>query len=226
MRGLGALALIAALGLCALGQVQYGPSATPAQVLELLEALAASPAMKWQTRGGLAAAMEDGRLTPQVAYALFLKLQGLSPGDQEAALQVLIEPLQGGYPLDRLFNEALKGLRLSRPWPEVEGVIRLRVGLLKATGQVLERYGLLPQPGMRTDNGERLVLEVAWAVGDHLVAGGSPADTGGMSSLVKTRLARLRERVLPAWLVDPLLQAISPALLSELVGLALDQERR
>jgi len=43
---------------------------------------------------------------------------------------------------------------------------------------------------------------------------------------VETRLFRLRDRILPAELVDPVLEALSPALIQEIVELALNPERR
>jgi hypothetical protein len=216
--------------------VPLAPAVPADEVLQLVQGLAIPDDLKAQVQAELVAAMAEGRLTPGVAYAFLSEVQSLSPGEQTDAMTMLVHALQGGFILDPLLNEALKGLRLNRPWPEVAGVLGLRINLLVAAQQVLGSQGLLaspaPQYGFRTTSASgppptaELVLETAWAIGDFLVAGGSPADLIPMTSLVETRLSRLRDRILPAELVDPVLEALSPALIQEIVELALNPERR
>jgi len=230
------LALLVLLGCWAWGQVPLAPAVPADEVLQLVQGLAIPDDLKAQVQAELVAAMAEGRLTPGVAYAFLSEVQSLSPGEQTDAMAMLVHALQGGFILDPLLNEALKGLRLNRPWPEVAGVLGLRINLLVAAQQVLGSQGLLASPapryGFRTTSASgppptaKLVLETAWAIGDFLVAGGSPADLIPMTSLVETRLFRLRDRILPAELVDPVLEALSPALIQEIVELALNPERR
>lgn len=219
------------------GQVPLAPEVPPEEVLALVRALEIPDELKVGAQLELSPAMAEGRLTPGVAFAFLSEVQGLSPGEQADALAMLVQGLEQGFILDPLLNEALKGLRLNRPWPEVAGVLELRVNLLVATQQVLESRGLLSPPvgtplyELRTTQSGispamQLVLETAWAIGDFLVAGGSPADVVPMASLLKSRLSRLRDWGLPSQLVDPVLESLSPILVQEIVELALNPERR
>lgn len=237
MKGWAPIAIAFLIGVLAGAQTPLAPPASPDQVLELLQALPAPPDLKESLAGELTAAMNEQRLTPGVALAFLGEVAELSQADREDALGILNHALAGGYILDPLLNEALKGLRLGRPWPEVAGVLKLRIRLLDATQQVLQWQGVVlrplgeaqplpqraPQPGPPPE--AALVLEIAWAIGDFLVAGGSPADAVSMVEKVEERLLRLRG-LLPVELVDHLLAELSPALVRQIVGLALSPERR
>lgn len=238
MRSWGLVGLVLLMGGLGWAQVPLAPPATPDQVLELLQTLPAPPDLKQSLTGELIAAMQEARLTPGVALAFLKEVAELSQADREDALGILNHALAGGYILDPLLNAALKGLRLGRPWSEVAGVLKLRIRLLDTTQQVFQRQGVLlmplgeaqpsvlraPQPGPLPE--AKLVLETAWAIGDFLVAGGSPADAGSMAREVEERLLRLRGWLLPADLVDRLLAELSPALIQQIVGLALSPERQ
>ena len=239
MKGWAPIAIAFLIGVLAGAQTPLAPPASPDQVLELLQALPAPPDLKESLAGELTAAMNEQRLTPGVALAFLGEVAELSQADREDALGILNHALAGGYILDPLLNEALKGLRrLGRPWPEVAGVLKLRIRLLDATQQVLQWQGVVlmplgeaqplpqraPQPGPPPE--AALVLEIAWAIGDFLVAGGSPADAVSMVGKVEERLLRLRGWLLPAELVDHLLAELSPALVRQIAGLALSPERR
>lgn len=227
------LVLISLVGGPVWGQVPLAPAVSPDAVVELVQGLSIPDDVKAQAQGELLAAMADGRLTPGVAFSFLSEIQDLSPGDQTDAVTTLDRALERGLILDPLLNEALKGLRLGRPWPEVQAVLSLRINLLIATDEVFRTHRLLPlqqfevrAPQPSPPPRAELVLETAWAIGDYLVAGGSPADVGPITSLVETRLTRLRGRVLPADLVDPVLASVSPALVQEIMELALNPERR
>lgn len=237
MKGWTPIAIAFLIGVLAGAQTPLAPPASPDQVLELLQALPAPPDLKESLAGELTAAMNEQRLTPGVALAFLGEVAELSQAYREDALGILNHALAGGYILDPLLNEALKGLRLGRPWPEVAGVLKLRIRLLDATQQVLQWQGVVlrplgeaqplpqraPQPGPPPE--AALVLEIAWAIGDFLVAGGSPADAVSVVEKVEERLLRLRG-LLPVELVDHLLAELSPALVRQIVGLALSPERR
>ncbi len=238
MRRWAPVGLALLIGVLGWAQTPLAPPASPEQVLELLQALPAPPDLKESLAGELIAAMNEQRLTPGVALAFLEEVAELSQADREDALGILNHALAWGYILDPLLNETLKGLRLGRPWPEVAGVLKLRIRLLDATQQVFQWQGVLlmplgevqpfqlraPRPGPPPE--AELVLETAWAIGDFLVAGGSPADAASMAREVEERLLRLRGWWLPAELVDRLLAELSPALIQQIVGLALSPERR
>jgi hypothetical protein len=239
MRRIWALVVVVALGAWVGAQVPLAPLVSPPDVLGALSSLAAPEQLKSQLEPLLLAAMQGGRLTPGVAYAFLTEVRRLAPADQTSALNLLLEALQGKYQLDPLLNEALKGLRLRTPWPAVREVLALRIKLLDATQTTLERHGFALSISLKVSPlsrsqvvvaypspQERLVMEVAWAVGDYLIGGGNPGDSEAIASLVRTRLQRLRDRVLPAKEVDPLLALISPSLVQEIMGMALNTERR
>jgi len=72
----------------------------------------------------------------------------------------------------------------------------------------------------------KLISELAWAIGDYLSPGGSPTDAATIESKVRERLVRLRGTALAPGVVDPLIAVLSPALVQEIAGLALNPERR
>ena len=230
-----AVVLLVSLGRA---QVPLAPVVSPQDVLGVLAGMSVSESLKGEVAPLLTGAMQGGRLTPGVAYAYLSEVGRLPPADQTSALELLLTALKGKYPLDPLLNEALKGLRLRTPWPQVREILGLRIRLLDATQTTLERHGfalsisfqVAPLSKARVTAAfpaqERLVLEVAWAVGDYLIGGGNPGNSAAIASLVKTRLQLLRGRVVPPSEVDPLLSMISPSLIQEIMGLALNTERR
>ncbi|MGC9530022.1 MAG: hypothetical protein ACP5G2_05310 [Candidatus Bipolaricaulaceae bacterium] len=227
------IALLAcALPLAALGQVPFAPQAGPEAVLALVDQLSLPAELKAQLAAAAGAAMSQGRLTPGVGVAFLERMHALPSGQAEPALRVVVDALAGGFLVDPLLNEALKGLRLRRPWQEVVAVLRLRLALLEAARQVLAQQGVLPRAaptmggGGSAPVGDVLVLETAWAVGDFLLAEGTPDDGSGMAALLRQRLTSLRQTVLSPQEVDPLLAVLSPALAREIARLALDPERR
>lgn len=224
---LAGLVLLAVAGLAS-GQVPLAPAASPNDVLALLQSLSISPELKNELLEEVPSAMATGRLSPQVAVPFLQALSALPQTQIEQTLSIVREALGEKFIVDPLLNETLKGLRLARPWPEVIGMLQLRLALLTATRTVLQAHGLLPitPKGTSPFPSTKLVLELAWAIGDYLSSGGSPADGATMESMVRKRLVRLRGTALPPEVVDPLIAVLSPALVQEIAGLALNPERR
>jgi len=222
------LVLLAMAGLVS-GQVPLGPAASPNDVLALLQSLSISPELKGELLGEVSSALATGQLSPGVAVPFLQALSALPQAQIEQTLNIVREALGEKFIVDPLLNETLKGLRLARPWPEVMGMLQLRLALLTATRTVLQAHGLVPVPtpkGISPSPSTKLVLELAWAIGDYLSSGGSPADGATMESMVRNRLVRLRGTALPPEVVDPLIAVLSPALVQEIAGLALNPERR
>jgi len=229
MRTLFAGLVLLVMGGFVSGQVPLAPTVGPNEVLALLQSLPISPELKSKLQGEMSSALATGYLSPGVAFPFLQALSALPQAQIEQALSLVREALGEKLVVDPLLNEALKGLRLVRPWPEVMGMLQLRLALLKATGAVLQAHGLVPVPTPKGSSpflSAKLVLELAWAIGDYLVAGGSPVDGATMESMVRNRLIRLRGTALPPEVVDPLIAVLSPALVQEIAGLALNPERR
>ena len=226
--------LLLALGTATWGQVPLAPAVGPAEVLAFLQSMPIPTELKLDLTGEMTAAMAEGRLTPGVALPFLQECASLPPEQTEEVLLIVLHALAGEFIVDPLLNEALKGIRLSRPWPEVTGILRLRLALLEATRDVLTGQRLVPEsppPGYRStvptpSPSAKVILETAWAIGDFLIAGGNPADGAGMEALVRMRLTRLSGSVLPSQVVNPLLAVLSPALMQEITRLALNPERR
>ena len=221
------LVLLAMAGLVS-GQVPQAPAASPNDVLALLQSLSISPELKGELLGEVSSALATGQLSPGVAVPFLQALSALPQAQIEQTLNIVREALGEKFIVDPLLNETLKGLRLARPWPEVMGMLQLRLALLTATRTVLQAHGLVPitPKGTSPSPSTKLVLELAWAIGDYLTSGGSPADGATMESMVRNRLVRLRGTALPPEVVDPLIAVLSPALVQEIAGLALNPERR
>ena len=221
------LVLLAVAGLAS-GQVPQAPAASPNDVLALLQSLPISPELKSELLGEVPSALATGQLSPGVAVPFLQALSALPQAQIEQTLSIVCEALGEKFIVDPLLLETLKGLRLARPWPEVMGMLQLRLALLTATRTVLQAHGLVPitPKGTSPSPSTKLVLELAWAIGDYLTSGGSPADGATMESMVRNRLVRLRGTALPPEVVDPLIAVLSPALVQEIAGLALSPERR
>lgn len=228
-----ALLLLGILAMGAGAQIAFplAPQVAPEDVIAFLATLPVPEELKEPLAGEMLAAMGEGRLSPGIAMAFLQALSALSPQEQVQGLEVMLSALVGEMIVDPLLNEALQGLRLARPWAQVLNILQLRLGLLSATQAVFIQQGIIPlrpaQEHAPPDlDAALLVLEVAWAIGDHLISGNSPADAVGMEQLVQARLRRLRGSLLPVQLVDSVLDRLSPALIQEIVALALNPERR
>ena len=210
------------------GQVPLGPAASPNDVLTLLQSLPISPELKSELLGEVPSALATGLLSPRVAVPFLQALSALPQAQIEQTLSLVHEALEEKFIVDPLLLETLKGLRLARPWPEVMGMLQLRFALLRATRRVLQAHGLVPMTpkGISPSPSTKLISELAWAIGDYLSPGGSPADAATMESMVRERLVRLRGTALAPGVVDPLIAVLSPALVQEIAGLALNPERR
>ena len=224
---LAGLALLVVAGLAS-GQVPLAPAASPNDVLTLLQSLPISPELKSELLGEVPSALATGLLSPRVAVPFLQALSALPQAQIEQTLSLVHEALEEKFIVDPLLLETLKGLRLARPWPEVMGTLQRRFALLRATRTVLQAHGLLPMTpkGINPSPSTKLISELAWAIGDYLSSGGSPADAATMESMVRERLVRLRGTALAPGVVDPLIAVLSPALVQEIAGLALNPERR
>ena len=210
------------------GQVPLGPAASPNDVLTLLQSLPISPELKSELLGEAPSALATGLLSPRVAVPFLQALSALPQAQIEQTLNLVHEALREKFIVDPLLLETLKGLRLARPWSEVMGTLQRRFALLRATRTVLQAHGLLPMTpkGINPSPSAKLISELAWAIGDYLSPGGSPTDAATIESKVRERLVRLRGTALAPGVVDPLIAALSPALVQEIAGLALNPERR
>lgn len=224
-----------ALGMAAtvaLAQLPLAPAPSPAEVLAFLQTMAISPELKAVLTSLLGAGLVTGRATPQVALPLLRQLALRPPAQAEEALDVFRRALERGFIVDTgltgssLMNGVLKLLQMGQEWELVISNLRLRYSLLVATQTVLVRYGLVGLgargPGEPLLPQDRLILELAWAVGDHLL--GQPREP--MEAFVRTRLVNLRGTVLLPAVVDQLLAALTPEMVQEIAVLAFQPERR
>lgn len=206
------LALFLVLGAGA--QVTFSPAPPVEQVLSFLQGMEISSEVKAAVGPVLGAGMTTGRAGTRVALEFLGRLSTLPRAQAEEALLVVHRALERGFIVDGLMNEVLKVLQMGQPWEAVMTTLKVRSNLLLATQQVLLTYkvvGVGPQgPGGPLLEQDRLILEMAWAVGDWIL--GQPRET--LEGYVLSRLLRLRGSVLSPGVVDPLLAVLTP----ELVG--------
>ncbi len=227
------LALLWALTFPAWGQVQLlgVPATTSNEVLTFLQGMEISAELKGTLSPLLSGAFATGRATPHVSLLLLRQLSPRPREQVEEALTVFQLALAQGFIVDTgltgssLMNRVLMLLQMGQPWEQVVADLKLRYNLLVATRTVLLRYGVIGafsrhvgEPLLPED---RLVLEVAWAVGDYL---GQPP--GALEVQVRGRLMQLRGAVLAPAVVDPLLMVLCPEMVQSIVVLAFQPERR
>lgn len=227
------LCLTLIVAVFAVGQVPLAPVVGPNEVLAFLGTMALPEELRAALTPAMQMGMESGRLTPGVAYTALQSLASLSPAQATEALSLVLAALTGGFSGDPLLNEMLKGIRLSRPWKEIMTMVQFRLDLLRATRQVLTLRGVVSLTRLEkgiamvpsTKDQLALETEMAWAIGDFILSGRNPADGFEMESFVRQRLFYLRGVISPQ-VVDQLLAVLSPALVQEIINLALQPERR
>jgi|GEM_PF-923528 len=231
--------LFLALSLLAVSQGIAIPLRTPApeEVLGFLAGMNLPPAFKSALAEAFTSAFATGRATTTVTLLLLQDLTAIPPDKAERGLEIIRYAISQGFIVDTglsgssMMNEARKLLALSRTWEEIEYVLSLRLNFLLATRSTLARYGLIQLgkigPDVPLTPADRLVLEVAWAVGDFVLwEGGDPGDPR-ILAFVQERLNRLCSvGVLPAEAAK-LMAALTPEMLQEIVRLVFQpMERR
>ena len=231
--------LFLSLSLLAVSQGIAIPLRTPApeEVLGFLAGMNLPPAFKAALAEAFTSAFATGRATTTVTLLLLQDLTAIPPDKAERGLEIIRYAISQGFIVDTglsgssMMNEARKLLALSRTWEEIEYVLSLRLNFLLATRSTLARYGLIKLgkigPDVPLTPADRLVLEVAWAVGDFVLwEGGDPGDPR-ILAFVQERLNRLCSvGVLPAEAAK-LMAALTPEMLQEIVRLVFQpMERR
>lgn len=228
-----------ALGLASLGQTFPLAQAPPTaeEVLTFLSGMGLSPEFTAAFSSALSAAFRSGRATTVVTLLLLQDLAKLPAERAEGVLEIIRYALAQGVIVDTglagssMMNEARKFLALGRGCEEMERVLGLRLGLLLATRSALLRYGLIQLgpigPETPVTPTDRLILEVAWAVGDFLLwEGGNPADPRFLG-YVRERLNRLGAvGVLAAEESGRIVAALTLEILQEIARIAFQPERR
>jgi hypothetical protein len=185
----------------------------------------------------LLASFNSGRATTTVTYYLFQDLARLPKDQAEQALEIIRYALSQGFIVDTglagssMMNEARKLLVLGRSGEEIVRVLGLRLGFLVATRSVLTRYGLISLseigPGVPLTPVDRLILELAWAVGDFVLWESGALHDPRLFGFVQGRLNRLASLgVLSPDVTGRVAAALTPTILEEIVRLAFQPERR
>ncbi|MGB9861039.1 MAG: hypothetical protein ACPLRP_01770 [Candidatus Bipolaricaulaceae bacterium] len=213
------------------------PAPSPSDVLNFLLGMGLPPEFTAALSAALAAGFQTGRATTTVTLLLLQDLTKIPKEQGEGILEVLRYALSQGFIVDTglagssMMNEVRKLLALGRSGEEISRVLSLRLGFLLATRAVLARYGLVPGttagPDAPLAPTDRLILELAWAVGDFILwEGGSPADPG-ILGYVQGRLCRLAALgLIPSELSERATAALTPEILAEIARLAFQPERR
>ncbi len=219
------------VALCLLGLsgvAQVSPQVSLEDALSLLQAMPVEQGLRQATVFALREAVATGRASPREVYRYLEHAQELPPAEAAVAVGILKTGLENGLLVDRLLNKALQAWERRQPppppWEEIRAELELRLSLLlsvQATVTALRFEVEICPITLR-----QAVLEIGWALGDHIVEGKSPDDLAGMTSRVRDRLVRLRGAAPCARTVDALLEAVSPELIGEVVSRALAQRRR
>ncbi|MCS7240295.1 MAG: hypothetical protein NZ651_03505 [Candidatus Bipolaricaulota bacterium] len=216
---------------------QSTPPPRPNEVIDFLSAMGFSPEFTGAVAAALTAGFNSGRATTTVTL-LFLQDLAKIPREQaERGLEIIRFALSQGFIVDTGFagssmmNEARKLLALGRSWEEVERVLSLRLGFLLATRSVLARYAVISLSAIGPDvplaASDRLVLELAWAVGDFILWEGGTLGDPRFLGYVQGRLDRLASvGVLSSALTGRTVAVLTPSILEEIVRLAFQPERR
>lgn len=215
------LALIGALFTAgAVAQVPLAPSPSPEEVLNFLQGMPISHEIKAALTPVFAAGLATKRATTAVSLPFLRQMATVPRAQAEEVLKVIHQALERGFMVDALMNDVLKVVQMGQPWEAVMTNLRIRYNLLVASQQVLIQYGIIgvgPQgPGGPLLPQDRLVVEMAWAVGDFLL--GQPREP--LDAFVRARFRKLRGAVLDASIVDPLLAALTPELVQQIAGRA------
>ncbi|HOD73471.1 MAG: hypothetical protein KA136_00525 [Candidatus Bipolaricaulis sp.] len=214
MRGL--VVAVALLTVGTMAQVPLAPVPTAEEVLQFLQGMPISAALKAALAPVLGAGLATGRATPAVSLPFLRGLATLPPPQAEEALSIVYRTLERGFMVDALMNDVLKVLKMGQPWEAVMTNLRIRANLLVASQQVLVQHGIVgvgPQgPGGPLLPQDRLVVEMAWAVGDFVLS--QPREP--LEAFVRSRFQKLRGSVLDPSLVDPLLAALTPELVEQI----------
>lgn len=208
----------------------------PEEVLQALEALGLPPEFTATFSAALLSGFATGRATTTVSLLLLQDLVKLPRDQVLECLEVIRYALSQGFIVDTglagssMMNEARKLLALGRSGEEIVSVLRARLGFLLATRSVLVRSGLISPPVMDPQvpatSADRVVLELAWAVGDFILwEGGSPGDPRFLG-YVQDRLNRLSALGVCPMEAGKIASALTPAMLAEIVQLAFQPERR
>lgn len=224
----------------AFGLAQLAPfapqSCSPEEVLHFLSGMDLSLEFRASFAEALRAGLTTGRATPAVSLLLLQDLAALPKEEVEIILEPIRLALAQGFIVDTgasssMMNEVRKLLAVGGKPADIEAVLRVRLALLVATRNVLNRYGVVLSPPASPDAPlrpeERFVLEVAWAVGDFVLwEGGTFADPR-LFQFVQGRLNRLCSvGVLSPEVCKKGVAALTPQMLQEIGRIAFQPERR
>ncbi len=222
--------LLGVVGFALLGLGQLPPSVAPAEVLTYLQTMAISPELKNSFAPLLSAALTTGRATCSVSLNFLRQLSARPPAEAEECILVIRAALEQGFIVDTgtgssLMNQVLKLLQLKLAWDQLIADVKIRYNLMVATRTVLGRYGAVERTSLQVGEPvlpqDRLVLELAWAVGDYL-----GQDPVAVEAQVRGRLVNLRGTVLPPSTVDPVLQVLDVEMVQAITVLAFTLQRR
>jgi hypothetical protein len=199
-----------------MAQVPLAPPPPPEEVLRFLQTMLISPELKAALAPVLGAGLATGRATSGVSLPFLRQLATVTPAQAEEALTIVHRALERGFIVDALMNDVLKILQMGQPWEAVTTNLWIHSNLLVVSQQVLIQYGIIgvgPQgPGGPLLPQDRLILEMAWVVGDFVLS----QPRVPLEAFVRSRFEKLRGVVLDPAIVDSLLAALTPALVEEI----------
>lgn len=213
------------------------PPPSPEEVLQFLEGMGFTPGFTAALSTALLSGFKTGRATTTVTFLLLQDLALIPREQAEEILEIIRYALSQGFIVDTgltassMMNEVRKLLALGRSGEEISRVLGLRLAFLLATRNVLLGHGLLPpstpSPEAPLTPADRLILELAWALGDFILwEGGSPEDPRFLE-YVRGRLNRLATLgVCPLDMAQEVSAALSPNILAEIVRFVFQSERR
>lgn len=216
---------------------QTTPPPSPDEVLNFLGGMGLSPEFTAAFSFALLSGFKSGRVTTTVTLLLLQDLAKIPKEQAEEILEIIRYALSQGFIVDpgltgsSMMNEVRKLLALGRSAPEIVQVLGARLRFLLATRSVLASRGLIPalipSPEAPLTNSDRLILEVAWAVGDFILwEGGNPNDPRFLG-YVQGRLNRLCALgVLPMDVIREVSNSLTQEVLAEITRLAFQPERR
>lgn len=204
------------LSMAVSAQLVLPPAPSTDEVLDFLKTMPISAELKALFAPVLSAGLSTGRATPGVSPPFLRQIAALSPAQAEEVVWVIHHALDRGFITDPLMNDVLKVLQMGQPWEAVLTNLKIRYNLLGAAQQVLIQYrivGVGPQgPGGPLLPQDRLVLEMAWAVGDFVIS--QPRES--LEAFVRSRFVKLRGAVLDPGDVDRLLEALTAELVQQI----------
>ncbi len=173
----------------------------------------------------------QGHLLPEATLRLVTRLSAVEASlvDKEAILLTFASVLAEGLPAKTLVDKALEGLSRGVPLSQIGLQVSIRAylltevrDLLYAKGIFVAKEGEATSPFLPPERFDLLVIHIADALGEYLEGGGSPLEGYLLEEVVRLRLSKLKDAVIPAEDVELALARIGPGDLTRVVLEVLD----